>query len=157
MIVGVLEGFEYKHFKRLYGVMELAMVIGYISAYIAPKPLMYLVYTVASLQFLTLKMPERTPQLTLTVSMSVVPIAFSEFFLHMGLALAVPMALKLSVGEDLLPLTLSLVVLIRALVQLLGRKRFNALDVAIFRTIEAFPLYSLSVIPGHIALDISCG
>ncbi len=42
--------------------------------------------------------------------------------------------------------------LIRALAQLLSRKRFNALGVAIFRTVEAFLLYSLSVTSGHIAL-----
>jgi len=94
MIVGVLEGFEYEHFKRLYGVTELAMAIGYISAYIAPKPLVYLLYTVASLRFLALK-TQRTSRLTLTVSKSVVPIAFSEFFLHVGLAFTVLIALKL--------------------------------------------------------------
>lgn len=66
----------------------------------------------------------------------------------MGLALTVPVALKISVGESLLPAALSASVLIRAPTQLVAKSEFKAEEVAVFRVVEAFLLYLLSVLRG---------
>ena len=148
MIVGVLEGSAHIHFRKLYGYTELAMAAGYLSAYIAPRPVIYALYILLTALFLPAKMQSGRVDFRLAISRGIIPVAVSEFFLNMGLALTVPVALKISVGESLLPAALSASVLIRAFVQLAARSEFKAEEVAVFRVVEAFLLYLLSVLRG---------
>ncbi len=152
MMVGVLEGSTHPHFRRLYGLTELAMAAGFLSAYIIPRPLAYSIYIALAALFLPIKTRGARAGFKPTISRRIVPVAISEFFLNMGLALTVPVALKISAGESLLPIALSAAVLIRALAQLIARVELGAGEIATFRLVEALLLYSLSALRGIHAL-----
>ncbi|MEL9990658.1 MAG: hypothetical protein QXP98_00055 [Thermoproteus sp.] len=151
MIIGVLEGASHAHFRKLYGLTELAMAAGYSAAYVAPRQYAYVAYSVSTLFFVFTKPPSAAAAPRLTISKSIVPIAVSESFLNAGLALTVPIALKLSVGDLLMPGVLALAVLTRAVVQLASQRALGAAEVAVIRTAEAAMLYSMSYLHDYAA------
>lgn len=77
------EGSAHVRFRELYGYTELAMAAGYLSAYIAPRPLIYAIYISLTALFLPAKMQSGRADFRL-ISRGVIPGAVSEFFSTWG-------------------------------------------------------------------------